>query len=325
MELSAVLRCIKQLLSPPKEGASILLSLEETLDTFQRFVSEQELTNELESATAGLNIPEYGDDVAAYCRFTENGLALLSLLNEALTKAHREDLCSTQIPNKKQQSSSERKQQPPPKALLSSSEEKSVQTLLQFVVALGIFPFLLPGADHLLGAQLGEMAPHITRSSADPLTRSLFLYHHCRPIMQLFHTPVIGPSVVSQHLSTVLVALLQVSHFSQTTPSPHQREGISKGDKISHFSREDSGNYPLVSSVEVEGELMDLLDRLHQPVVVRELLRLQGTQRGAGGKGGGPRWLKRVCGRLLSERLMKEDGVHAVLMGIFETTAGQWG
>ena len=323
MELSTVLRCIKQLLSPPKEGASILLSLEETLDTFQRSISEQELTNELESATAGLKTPECGDDVAAYCRFTENGLALLSLLNEALTKAHREDLCSTQKPNEKQQSSSEQKQ-PPPKALLSSSEEKSVQTLLQFVVALGIFPFLLPGADHLLGAQLGEMAPHITRSSADPLTRSLFLYHHCRPLLPLFHTPVIGPSVVSQHLSTVLVTLLQVSHFSQTTPSPRQREGISGGDKISHFSREDSGNYSLVSSVEVEEELTDLLDRLHQPVVVRELLRLQGTQRRAGGKGGGPRWLQKACGRLLSERLMREDGVHAILMGIFETTAGQW-
>ena len=321
MELSTVLRCIKQLLSPPKEGTSILLSLEETLDTFQRFVSEQELTNELKSATAGLKTPEYGDDVAAYCRFTENGLALLSLLNEALTKAHREDLCSTQIPNEKQQSSSEQKQQPPPKALLSSSEEKSVQTLLQFVVALGIFPFLLPGADHLLEAQLGEMAPLITRSSTDPLTRSVFLYHHCRPLLQLFHTPVIGPSVVSRHLSTVLVTLLQVSHFSQTTPSPHPREGISGGD-ISPI--ENSGKYQTLSSVAVEGELTDLLDKLHQPVVVRELLRLQGTQRGAGGRGGGPRWLQKACGRLLSERLMKEDGVHAVLMGIFETTAGQW-
>lgn len=318
MELSTVLRCIKQLLSPPKEGASILLSLEEALDTFQRFVREQELTNEIGSATASLNIPEYGVDVAVYCRFTENGLALLSLLNEALTKAHREDQ-DTQKPNEKQQSSSEQKQQPPPKALLSSSEEKSVQTLLQFVVALGIFPFLLPGADHLLGTQLGEMAPHITRSSADPLTRSLFLYHHCRPLLPLFHTPVIGPSVVSRHLSTVLVALLQVSHSSQTTPSPHQREEISRGVG----SLEDSGKYPTLSLGEVEGELTGLLDRLHQPVVVRELLRLQGTQRGAGGRGGGPRWLQKACGRLLSERLMKEDGVHAVLMGIFENTAGQ--
>ena len=332
VELSGVLRCIKQLLTPPKEGTSVLLSLEETLDTFQSFSRERELTNELESATSCLKIPEYdtlGDEVAVYCKFTKQAAALLTLLDEALKQAHGEDLSSAQEPN---QSPSEHKQKPDPKAMLSSTEEKSIYTLLQFVVALGIFPFLLPGADSLLQAQLGEMAPQITKSRADPITNSLLLFHHCRPLVRLFHTPVIGPSVVSRHLSTALVALLQVCYSSRSTAPLEQRGGRGGGDSDTGCSWEggsNAGSCPVLSKV--KEELTCTLDRLHQPMVVRELLRIQGATGESGmqgnqrGSGGTPNWLQRACGGLLSDRLMKEDGVHSVLVGILGATAGQCG
>ena len=338
MELSGVLRCIRQLLTPPKEGTSVLLSLEETLDTFQSFSRERELTNELESATSCLKIPEYdtlGDEVAVYCKFTKQALALLTLLDEALKQAHGEDLSSDQEHN---QSPSEHEQKPAPKAMLSSTEEKSIYTLLQFVVALGIFPFLLPGADSFLQAQLGEMAPQITKSRADTITNSLLLFRHCRPLVRLFHTPVIGPSVVSRHLSTALVALLQVCHSSRSTPPSRstapleQRGGRGGGDADTGCSWEggsNAGSCPVLN--EVKEELTCTLDRLHQPMVVRELLRIQGATGESGmqgnqrGSGGTPNWLQRACGGLLSDRLMKEDGVHSVLVGILGATAGQCG
>ena len=319
MELSVVLRCIKQLLSPPKQGSSVLLSLRETLEAFQSFVRERERTNELETAISSLNIPQnatFTDKVVVYCRFTEQGLALLTLLDEALKQAHREDLSHAQGPT---ENHSEHNQNPPPKAILSSADEKCVSTLLQSVVALGIFPFLLPGVDHLLCAKLGEMAPQITKSSTDLPTKSLLLLHHCRPIVRLFESPVIGPSVVSRHLSTVLVALLQASHCA-TLQQQHWRERSSEGDtEVANCSSEGGSNAPMLSAVNVQEELTCLLDKLHQPVVVRELLRIQGAQRGAGGT---PKWLQKACGSLLSGRLMKEDDVHAVLRGIFDTIAG---
>ena len=81
----------------------------------------------------------------------------------------------------------------------------------------------------------------------------------------------------------------------------------------------------------VKEELTCMLDRLHQPMVVRELLRIQGATGESGmqgnqrGSGGTPNWLQRACGSLLSDRLMKEDGVHSVLIGILGATAGQCG
>ncbi|NXA35043.1 TNG6 protein, partial [Eudromia elegans] len=38
-----------------------------------------------------------------------------------------------------------------------------------------------------------------------------------------------------------------------------------------------------------------------------------------------PAWLRRLCGQLLSERLLRPRGVHAVVRGIVEGTGGEWG
>ena len=35
-----------------------------------------------------------------------------------------------------------------------------------------------------------------------------------------------------------------------------------------------------------------------------------------------PKWMKNVCGQLLSERLMKPNGVKAVLLAFLERSAG---
>lgn len=36
-----------------------------------------------------------------------------------------------------------------------------------------------------------------------------------------------------------------------------------------------------------------------------------------------PAWLRRLCGQLLSERLMRPNGVQAVVRGIMEGTGGE--
>jgi len=97
--------------------------------------------------------------------------------------------------------------------------------------------------------------------------------------------------------------------------------------------------------------LQRILDRVYQPTVIRELLTLQrgpvtgGKQliknnsekklSGDNGKPTGsqgmkesvlpsqtPKWMKNVCGQLLSERLMKPNGVKAVLLAFLEGSAG---
>lgn len=98
--------------------------------------------------------------------------------------------------------------------------------------------------------------------------------------------------------------------------------------------------------------LQRILDRVYQPVVIRELLMLQGRPSnaqkkpaknnsgkenlsGSDGKASSnqgmkhsvspsqtPIWMRNVCGQLLSERLMKPNGVKAVLHALLEGSAG---
>uniref|UniRef100_A0A8C9N1C9 Transport and golgi organization 6 homolog n=1 Tax=Serinus canaria TaxID=9135 RepID=A0A8C9N1C9_SERCA len=76
-------------------------------------------------------------------------------------------------------------------------------------------------------------------------------------------------------------------------------------------------------------------DRVYQPLAVQELLVLQGQPKQVPaaipatglcpGAGAAPAWLRRLCGHLLSERLLRPSGVQAVVRGVLEGTDGEWG
>ncbi|KAF2986923.1 hypothetical protein EK904_008613, partial [Melospiza melodia maxima] len=67
--------------------------------------------------------------------------------------------------------------------------------------------------------------------------------------------------------------------------------------------------------------LGDILDRVYQPLAVQELLVLQGQPKQRC-PGAAPGWLRRLCGHLLSERLLKPSGVQAMVRGVLEGTDG---
>lgn len=118
-----------------------------------------------------------------------------------------------------------------------------------------------------------------------------------------------------------------------------------------HSNKEDNHGLCITSSEREKclANLQRILDRVYQPIVVRELLILQGGPVGSGesfDKGNihvetssvsgekrksekhavlssqTPRWMRSVCGQLLSERLMKPNGVKAVLLGVLEKSTG---
>ncbi|POI28611.1 hypothetical protein CIB84_007639 [Bambusicola thoracicus] len=76
--------------------------------------------------------------------------------------------------------------------------------------------------------------------------------------------------------------------------------------------------------------LQHVLDRVYQPLAVRELLVLQGGPKQSPPAGEetkpalsrSPAWLRRLCGQLLSERLMRPNGLQAVVRGIMEGAGG---
>ncbi|XP_060779781.1 transport and Golgi organization protein 6 homolog isoform X3 [Neoarius graeffei] len=71
-------------------------------------------------------------------------------------------------------------------------------------------------------------------------------------------------------------------------------------------------------------ELQSLLGRVYQPVAIKELLVLQGGPKAIPGSRlpQAPPWLRRLCGQLLSERLMQPHGVQAVVRAILEGSGG---
>ena len=147
----------------------------------------------------------------------------------------------------------------------------------------------------------------------------------------------IRPAVVKDDLATKPLAKhdscdqLQPSDLYMLTPErPHMTRNNNHKLFITSSERELCAQ-----------NLQRILDRVYQPIVIRELLTLQrgpvsvGKQpiknksekelSGDNGKASPsktPKWMKNVCGQLLSERLMKPNGVKAVLLAFLEGSAG---
>lgn len=70
--------------------------------------------------------------------------------------------------------------------------------------------------------------------------------------------------------------------------------------------------------------LNKIVDKMYQPLIVRELLFLQGNmlKKSHGKKTETPKWMKNICGHLLSRCLIKKNGILNVLTAVFEGVSG---
>ena len=99
-----------------------------------------------------------------YTEFIPEGLSLLLVLDEILCTLHEEDMISERSQAANQTSlnssssvSSRNKAAPRvTKSLLSISDQKTVTGLAQFIVSLGLFPYLTPPLDALLKLRLSH-------------------------------------------------------------------------------------------------------------------------------------------------------------------------
>ncbi|KAJ8335528.1 hypothetical protein SKAU_G00388700 [Synaphobranchus kaupii] len=196
---------------------------------------------------------------------------------------------------------------PLPPDVLSVSQQKAVGAALQFVVTLGLCPYLAPGVGVALGRRLAFGAA-----------------------VEGGELSSLATLVYTRHLGDVMAGLCQLGH------RPHRAEGAS-AESEKGIGTEERRN--------CRRALQGILGKVYQPIVIKELLILQGGPKQApptGQGGGGPRqplaqappWLRRLCGQLLSERLMQPSGVQAVLRAVLEgagaggagaeTTASDW-
>ncbi|XP_069491647.1 transport and Golgi organization protein 6 homolog isoform X1 [Ambystoma mexicanum] len=195
---------------------------------------------------------------------------------------------------------------------LSIAQQKMVQSALQFVVTLGISPYLLPGIGVPLRrrSEFGAMVEELVSCDGRP-SATHRLYISCTTLLEVTQHPSLGNLVLTRHLGDIMAGLCQLGFCPVKTKAETTQEQkvLKEGER--NLCRE---------------ALRNLLDQVYQPIVIRELLVLQGGQQGNTSHSGKaslnpvqtPAWLRRLCGQLLSERLMKPNGVQAVVRGILQ-------
>ncbi|MEQ2159748.1 hypothetical protein GOODEAATRI_026385, partial [Goodea atripinnis] len=212
---------------------------------------------------------------------------------------------------------------PLPPDVLSVSQQKTLSTALQFVVSLGLCPYLATGVGIPLGRRsaFGAVVEKlIQREASPPAGRRLLTT--TRVLLQVSELATLATLVFTRHLGDVMAALCQLGY------GPHHKD-----------------NRPLSSDEcrSCKEALRNLLGKVYQPIVIKELLILQdisrlpplfflqsgpaGSSVGSSGSsraalGSAPAWLRRLCGQLLSKRLMQPNGVQAVVRAILEGGAG---
>ncbi|XP_072729934.1 transport and Golgi organization protein 6 homolog isoform X3 [Ciconia boyciana] len=188
---------------------------------------------------------------------------------------------------------------PPSPDTLSVAQGRAVGRALRAAVGLGLAPYLPPG----VGQRPGPPAPPLP----PPATRGARLHAATAALAELARHPALGGPLLARHLGLLLAGLCLLGHG----PAAHS-EGVSESERA-----------------RCREALRHILDRVYQPLAVRELLVLQGRPKqsppspGEETKPGlvrAPAWLRRLCGQLLSERLMRPSGVQAVVRGIMEGT-----
>ena len=231
-----------------------------------------------------------------YREFIPESLSLLLVLDEILCSLHEEDT-KERSATQAAVGSGNKVAPRAPKSLLSISDQKMVTGLMQFIVSLGIFPYLSPPLDVLLRMRLShaKMVEKCSNKEISSDEKACYLYKTCCILVQCFRNSVLGPNLLSQHLSDVLVALLQICYAPHegslsarrgTDSSNHNQTKMQQhctpGDVNVNGSESDSSKESrTVASLSVSERewcmeaLHKLLNKTYQPLVVRELLAIQ--------------------------------------------------
>ncbi|XP_038562281.1 LOW QUALITY PROTEIN: transport and Golgi organization protein 6 homolog [Micropterus salmoides] len=196
---------------------------------------------------------------------------------------------------------------PLPPDVLSVTQQKSLGAVLQFVVSLGLCPYLAPGVGVPLGhrSAFGATVQKLVCSGTVPAVRRR-LFITTKVLLQLTELSSLATLVFTRHLGDVMAALCQLGY------QPAERNGTQEV-KMQELSAEECQS--------CKESLKSLLGKVYQPIVIKELLILQGgpKQSGSGSRAAlapAPAWLRRLCGELLSERLVQPSGVQAVVRAV---------
>lgn len=221
-----------------------------------------------------------------------------------------------------------------PPNILSIQHQKIVQAMGQFIIMLGISPYLLPGVgvplshrtkspDALATIKRLQQGAHMTNQQ-----RAWHLYKCCSVLVQCSEQPSLKTAIFPTHLIDVISGLLQIcygpldkcdtlpsnklpSNTNFTSPADIKLPMVINGNRTPCISEEQR---------EMSSEILDsFLDNQYPPLVISHLLTLQSIAHTVNDN---CEWAVKGCGRLLSRRLMKPHGIQALIEATFSNVKG---
>lgn len=204
---------------------------------------------------------------------------------------------------------------PLPPDVLSVTQQKTLTAALQFVVSLGMCPYLATGVGLPLSRRsaFGAVVEKVTHCGTKT-TDMQRLLTTTNVLLKIAELSSLSTLVFMRHLGDLMAALCQLGY------QPH---------KADRGPAEDSKELSAEERRRCREALRSLLEKVYQPIVIKELLILQGKSGPVGSSsskaapGLTPAWLRRLCGQLLSERLIQPHGVQSVVRAILEGTGAE--
>ena len=240
---------------------------------------------------------------------------------------------------------------------LSISDQQVVKTVIQLIVVVGICPNFVKGVGIPIEQRTGFSG---ALGSRQDTKCPKCLYKCVMSLMSCLTEPTLSLVILSKHLADILAALMQLGYCQElcdkrTDPSPSMNNKLTGNASICEGG-------VLISKLqqdECKKTLNNIVSKMYQPLIIRELLFLQGSMSGhrpnpkecdtgtavdkkstariSKQKEFGklekaceerkddtrtPKWMKDVCGHLLSKCLMKKNGVQSVLRAVLEGVSG---
>ncbi|XP_077151841.1 transport and Golgi organization protein 6 homolog [Ranitomeya variabilis] len=324
LNVGAVVDALKILIAPRESGSSghnadkraaLLSTLQFNVSTLEEELKQVSKWEPLVTLRERVltNFPWLSDILQSQAdqswKFTSQALLLLLCLKETMIK-----LAKSFQPSKPNLRTPEAAPPLSPDTL-SIAQQRTVQSALQFVVSMGICPYLLPGIGLPLQHRSEFGALVCSMVSCDlPHVRTRRLYITCMCLLEVSRHSCLGNLFFTQHLGDLMAGLCQLGYCPT---KGNADEGAKESSKI----------LTACERGQCKEAFRRLMDHLYQPLVIRELLILQGGPRQGPRPSGAsvslqrapaPSWLRRLTGQLLSERLMRPNGVQAVVRGILE-------
>ncbi|XP_057368356.1 transport and Golgi organization protein 6 homolog [Daphnia carinata] len=201
---------------------------------------------------------------------------------------------------------------------LSVQHEIDIAKCFQLIVGFGLLPNLLPNIGIPIQRRskyynLFHQSPHLT--DEQKYSRLTVVV---RGLCEIEKSQSFGPKFATKHLADLLTALLQICHAPISKPTSDSQ--VLLWQRL-HEERQEF--VPLLNSV---------IERTYPPLLVQNLLLLQGPSASHAkiirdAPKPAPKWLIRVCAHLLTQQLMKPNGLAMTIQGVMdlaEITSEMW-